>query len=153
LGALVSNYYNTVFIKGSFFKDCVVVIRNQGPQSNGMPELHSLNPILSLIQNLGYKIALITDGRMSGASCSVLTVVHISPETSEGGVISKIKNSDIIEIDAQKGTMKVKVSNDILNKRQSFISDTEDTSGYGRELFKLNRSQVSSSETGAISIN
>ena len=118
-----------------------------------MPELHSLNPILSVIQNLGYKIALITDGRMSGASGSVLTVVHISPETSQGGVISKIQNSDIIEIDAQKGTMNVKVSNDILNKRQAFISDTEDASGYGRELFKLNRSQVSSSETGAISIS
>ena len=74
-------------------------------------------------------------------------------DQAKNDVISKIQNSDIIEIDAQKGTMNVKVSNDILNKRQAFISDTEDTSGYGRELFKLNRSQVSSSETGAISIS
>ena len=145
--------FNEAFKKGTLNKNCVVVIRSQGPKSNGMPELHSLNTILSVIQNLGYKIALITDGRMSGASGSVLTVVHISPETTQGGVISKIQNSDIIEIDAQKGTMNVKVSNDILNKRQAYISDNENTSGYGRELFKLNRSQVSSSETGAISIS
>ena len=70
--------FNEAFKKGTLNKDCVVVIRSQGPKSNGMPELHSLNPILSVIQNLGYKIALITDGRMSGASGSVLTVVHLS---------------------------------------------------------------------------
>ena len=144
--------FNEAFKKGALNKNCVVVIRSQGPQSNGMPELHSLNPILSVIQNLGYKIALITDGRMSGASGSVLTVVHVTPETKQGGIISKIQNSDIIEIDAQKGTMNVNVSNDDLNKRQTCISNTVDTFGYGRELFKQNRSQVSSSETGAISI-
>ena len=99
--------FNEAFKKGALNKNCVVVIRSQGPQSNGMPELHSLNPILSVIQNLGYKIALITDGRMSGASGSVLTVVHVTPETKQGGIISKIQNSDIIEIDAQKGTMNV----------------------------------------------
>ena len=145
--------FNEAFKKGALNKNCVVVIRSQGPQSNGMPELHSLNPILSVIQNLGYKIALITDGRMSGASGSVLTVVHVTPETKQGGIISKIQNSDIIEIDAQKGTMNVNVSNDDLNKRQTCISNTVDTFGYGRELFKQNRRQVSSSETGAISIN
>ena len=145
--------FNEAFKKGALNKNCVVVIRSQGPQSNGMPELHSLNPILSVIQNLGYKIALITDGRMSGASGSVLTVVHVTPETKQGGIISKIQNSDIIEIDAQKGTMNVNVSNDDLNKRQTCISNTVDTFGYGRELFKQNRCQVSSCETGAISIN
>ena len=145
--------FNEAFKKGALNKNCVVVIRSQGPQSNGMPELHSLNPILSVIQNLGYKIALITDGRMSGASGSVLTVVHVTPETKQGGIISKIQNSDIIEIDAQKGTMNVNVSNDDLNKRQICISNTVDTFGYGRELFKQNRCQVSSCETGAISIN
>ena len=144
--------FNEAFKKGALNKNCVVVIRSQGPQSNGMPELHSLNPILSVIQNLGYKIALITDGRMSGASGSVLTVVHVTPETKQGGIISKIRNSDIIEIDAQKGTMNVNVSNDDINKRQTCISNSVDTFGYGRELFKQNRSQVSSSETGAISI-
>jgi phosphogluconate dehydratase len=89
---------------------------------------------------------------MSGASGSVLTVVHVTPETKQGGIISKIQNSDIIEIDAQKGTMNVNVSNDDINKRQTCISNSVDTFGYGRELFKQNRSQVSSSETGAISI-
>ena len=144
--------FSKAFEKGSLNKNCVVVIRGQGPKSNGMPELHSLNPILSVIQNLGYRIALITDGRMSGASGSVLTVVHVNPETNDGGVISKIKKSDFIEIDAQKGTMNVKISNKLLDKRLVSYTSTDYSSGYGRELFKTNRHQVTSSDTGAISI-
>ena len=144
--------FNKAFKIGALNKNCVVVVRGQGPKSNGMPELHSLSPILSVIQNLGYRIALITDGRMSGASGSVLTVVHVTPEATKGGVISKIQKSDFIEIDAQEGTMNVKINNKILDKRMVSYTNTDYSSGYGRELFKTNRNQVTTSDTGAISI-
>ena len=128
-----------------------MVVRGQGPKSNGMPELHSLSPTLSVLQNLGYKIALITDGRMSGASGSVLSIVHIYPEAAENGLISQIKDSDIIEIDVNTKTINVKQ-----NKKnrlvKNYISPEENKNGYGRELFRNNRAQVTNSENGAISI-
>ena len=152
--ALVFNnqteFYNA-YKDGALHKDCVVVVRGQGPKSNGMPELHSLSPTLSVLQNLGYKIALITDGRMSGASGSVLSIVHIYPEAAENGLISQIKDSDIIEIDVNTKTFNVKQN----NKNQlvkNYISPEEYKCGYGRELFRNNRAQVTNSENGAISI-
>ena len=152
--ALVFNnqteFYNA-YKDGALHKDCVVVVRGQGPKSNGMPELHSLSPTLSVLQNLGYKIALITDGRMSGASGSVLSIVHIYPEAAENGLISQIKDSDIIEIDVNTKTLNVKQN----NKNQlvkNYISPEEYKNGYGRELFRNNRAQVTNSENGAISI-
>ena len=125
-------------------------MRGQGPKSNGMPELHSLSPTLSVLQNLGYKIALITDGRMSGASGSVLSIVHIYPEAAENGLISQIKDSDIIEIDVYTKTINVKKNKNRLVK--NYISPEEYKNGYGRELFRNNRAQVTNSENGAISI-
>jgi len=141
------------FKKGELNNDCVIVITHQGPKSNGMPELHALNPILSVLQNLGYKIALITDGRMSGASGKVLSVVHTSPEALDNGPISKIQNSDLVEINAKTGKMNLIIDNQELNKRKINLGTQFDNNhGFGRELFKTFRNHVSSCEEGAISI-
>jgi len=141
------------FKKGELNNDCVIVITHQGPKSNGMPELHALNPILSVLQNLGYKIALITDGRMSGASGKVLSVVHTSPEALDNGPISKIQNSDLVEINAKTGKMNLIIDNQELNKRKINLGTQFDNNhGFGRELFKAFRNHVSSCEEGAISI-
>ena len=141
------------FKKGELNNDCVIVITHQGPKSNGMPELHALNPILSVLQNLGYKIALITDGRMSGASGKVLSVVHTSPEALDNGPISKIQNSDLVEINAKTGKMDLIIDNQELNKRKINLGTQFDNNhGFGRELFITFRNHVSSCEEGAISI-
>ena len=141
------------FKKGELNNDCVIVITHQGPKSNGMPELHALNPILSVLQNLGYKIALITDGRMSGASGKVLSVVHTSPEALDNGPISKIQNSDLVEINAKTGKMNLIIDNQELNKRKINLGTQFDNNhGFGRELFITFRNHVSSCEEGAISI-
>ena len=133
-------------------RNFVLVVKNQGPTSNGMPELHGLTPTLSVLQNLGYKVALITDGRMSGASGKVLSVVHISPEAGENTPISKILDNDIIEINANKGFMNLKISKEIFNKRLVHPIDLKNyKTGYGRQLFNSFRENVSSAELGAIS--
>ncbi len=141
------------FKKGDLNKDCVIVVTHQGPKSNGMPELHALNPILSVIQNLGYKTALITDGRMSGASGKVLSIVHASPEALDNGPISKIQNSDLVEINAKTGKMNLIIDNQDLNKRKVNLgTQFNHNYGFGRELFKTFRNHVSTCEKGAISI-
>jgi len=141
------------FKKGELNKDCVIIVTHQGPKSNGMPELHALNPTLSVIQSLGYKIALITDGRMSGASGKVLSVVHASPEALDNGPISKIQNSDLVEINAKTGTMNLIIDNQDFKKRKVNLRAKIDNShGFGRELFKTFRKHVTTCEEGAISI-
>ena len=141
------------FQKGKLNKDCVIVVTHQGPKSNGMPELHALNPILSVLQSLGYKTALITDGRMSGASGKVLSVVHASPEALDNGPISKIQNSDLVEINAKTGKMNLIIDNQDLDKRKvNLRTQIDNNHGFGRELFKTFRKHVSTCEEGAISI-
>ena len=141
------------FQKGKLNKDCVMVVTHQGPKSNGMPELHALNPILSVLQSLGYKTALITDGRMSGASGKVLSVVHASPEALDNGPISKIQNSDLVEINAKTGKMNLIIDNQDLDKRKvNLRTQIDNNHGFGRELFKTFRKHVSTCEEGAISI-
>ena len=133
---------------GKLNKDCIIVVRGQGPSANGMPELHKLTSPLNVIQSKGYTVAILTDGRMSGASGSVPAVIHISPEANAGGMIGKILDNDKIKIDIDSGTFELQVDIKTLNERKSYqvpnISD-----GIGRELFKSFREKVKSVETGA----
>ena len=133
---------------GKLNKDCIIVVRGQGPSANGMPELHKLTSPLNVIQSKGYTVAILTDGRMSGASGSVPAVIHISPEANDGGMIGKIQNNDKIKIDIDSGTFELQVDNKTLDKRKFYeVPNTSD--GIGRELFKSFREKVKSVETGA----
>ena len=133
---------------GKLNKDCIIVVRGQGPSANGMPELHKLTSPLNVIQSKGYTVAILTDGRMSGASGSVPAVIHISPEANDGGMIGKILNNDKIKIDIDSGTFELQVDIKTLNERKSYQVPNI-SAGIGRELFKSFREKVKSVETGA----
>ena len=133
--------------KGLLNKDVVVVVRFQGPKANGMPELHALTPILSNIQDLGFKVALLTDGRMSGASGKVPAAIHVIPEALDNGIIGKILDGDIIDIDAASGRIEV---NETVAKRNIKVpSKYNQNNTFGRNLFSLLRQNASSAENGA----
>ncbi|MBT5186722.1 MAG: phosphogluconate dehydratase [Kordiimonadaceae bacterium] len=138
------------FHNGDLNQDFVAVIRFQGPKANGMPELHKLTPPLGVLQDKGYHIALITDGRMSGASGKVPAAIHISPEAIDGGVISLIQEGDIIELDAVNGNLVLHVDDEELKKRIPETIDISSNSfGLGRELFAGFRNSVGPAEKGA----
>ena len=133
--------------KGLLNKDVVIVVRFQGPKANGMPELHALTPILSNIQDLGFKVALLTDGRMSGASGKVPAAIHVIPEALDNGIIGKILDGDIIDIDATSGRIEV---NETVAKRDTKVpSKYNQNNTFGRNLFSLLRQNASSAENGA----
>ena len=133
--------------KGLLNKDVVVVVRFQGPKANGMPELHALTPILSNIQDLGFKVALLTDGRMSGASGKVPAAIHVIPEALDNGIIGKILDGDIIDIDSTSGRIEV---NETVAKRDIKVpSKYNQNNTFGRNLFSLLRQNASSAENGA----
>lgn len=129
-------------------KDCVVVVRNQGAQSIGMPELHKLTPTLGLLQGQGYKVALVTDGRMSGASGKVSAAIHLSPEAAKGGMIAKLKTGDVIELNAETGTLNVENIEEV-EKREVQAAEPKDSFGVGRELWNRLRPLTTESEEGA----
>ncbi len=132
-------------------KDTIFVVRFQGPRANGMPELHSLTPILATLQDRGLKVALVTDGRMSGASGKVPSAIHVTPEAASGGPISKIRDGDILFLDANNGILEVQVED--LEHRTSVSVDLSDNNfGIGRELFNIFRKNVGSTSEGANSI-
>ncbi len=138
------------FNRGEFATDMVVVLTHQGPSSNGMPELHQLTPFLRVLQGSGLKVALLTDGRMSGASGQVLAAIHVSPDTLGNGLIGKVQDGDLVLIDAQAGIMKVDVSDVVLSQRPEPGSGSEDAAdGMGRELFEMFRRNASDTEAGA----
>ena len=129
-------------------KDCIIVVRGQGPSANGMPELHKLTSPLNVLQSKGFEVAIVTDGRMSGASGSVPAVIHVTPEAINKGRIGLINNDDLLELNINKGTFKLLVDKDILkNRNYSEIKRGQD--GVGRELFKAFRDKVGTVETGA----
>lgn len=132
--------------KGLLNRDVIIVVRFQGPKANGMPELHALTPILSNIQDLGFKVGLLTDGRMSGASGKVPAAIHLNPETLDNGVISLIEDGDEIEINAISGTINL---NENFSGRESILSDNNTPSNFGRNLFSLLRHNASNAENGA----
>ena len=135
------------FKKNELDSDSIIVVRFQGPIANGMPELHGLTPILYVLQDRGLKVALITDGRMSGASGKVPAAIHLSPEASSSGPISKIKNGDLIRLDALSGELNNLEKN--FESREVRKKDlTKNESGLGRELFKVFRENAKSAKYG-----
>jgi phosphogluconate dehydratase len=138
-----------LFQSGALDRDIVVVVRFQGPKANGMPELHKLTPLLSSVQDRGFQVALVTDGRMSGASGKVPAVVHLVPEAEHGGSLAKLRNGDSLRVDAIHGEIEFLGDMEELNKRQPCTRTNPDIVGCGRELFSLNRASISSADQGA----
>lgn len=138
------------FKNGELNQDFIAVVRFQGPKANGMPELHKMNTPLGILQDKGFKVALITDGRMSGASGKVASAIHLTPEAYEGGLISKIQDGDMIRMNAITGELSVLVDDQQLKQRPTARYDGEVTDyGMGRELFTIFRKNVSDAATGA----
>ncbi len=138
------------FKSGDLNKDCIAVVRFQGPKANGMPELHKLTPPLGVLQDQGYKVGLVTDGRMSGASGKVPAAIHVSPEAIAGGPLARVKNGDVIRLNALSGELELKVSKEEFDQRDTVQADlTDNEFGVGRELFAHMRKAVSSPEEGA----
>ena len=133
--------------------DFVAVVRWQGPRANGMPELHKLTPTLAALQDRGQKVALLTDGRMSGASGKVLAAIHVTPEAADAGALAKLREGDMVRIDAEAGTMEAIVDAVEWNARAHAQADLAGNRiGHGRELFALMRAQVGPAEQGACSL-
>ena len=142
------NDVKTAFKNGEFTEDTVVVVRFQGPSSNGMPELHSLTPTLAVLQDRGLKVALVTDGRMSGASGKVPAAIHVSPEAAHGGPLARLRDGDLIRVDAVTG--QIDCLEDGFTDRDAVTADlSKNGHGVGRELFAAFRANVGLAETGA----
>ncbi len=138
------------FKKGELHRDVVAVLRFQGPKANGMPELHKLTPSLGVLQDLGYKVALVTDGRMSGASGKVPAAIHVTPECLDGGPVAKLRDGDVIRLDAEAGTLDAKVpAEDWASRTVAQREGDSHQFGMGRELFSLFRQRVNGAEQGA----
>ena len=136
------------FKAGEFTTDTIIVVRFQGPKSNGMPELHGLTPTLSVLQDRGLKVALVTDGRMSGASGKVPSAIHVCPEAADNGPIARVRDGDIIRLDATKGVIEVKGVD--LSTREPATADLSGNgTGVGRELFAAFRANVGLAAEGA----
>ncbi len=135
------------FRAGEFTQDTIIVVRFQGPKSNGMPELHSLTPMLAVMQDRGLKVALVTDGRMSGASGKVPAAIHVCPEAADGGPLSLLRDGDLIRLDATKGTLETLA--DLTNRTPAAADLTGNGNGVGRELFEMFRKNVGLSADGA----
>ncbi len=136
------------FKAGQLNRDVIVVVRFQGPKANGMPELHSLTPVLKLLQGRGHKVALVTDGRMSGASGSVPGAIHVSPEALDGGMIARLRDGDRLRLDAHAGVLEV-VTKGVSARPAATADLAQNEFGVGRELFALFRRNVGPAETGA----
>ena len=141
--------FEHAFQAGALERDFIAVLRFQGPQACGMPELHKLTPYLGLLQDRGFKVALVTDGRMSGASGKVPAAIHLHPEAKSGGLISKIENGDLLSLDCHNGRLELLVEDHILQARPAAQQTQTVTYGMGRELFANMRQQVTSAELGA----
>ncbi|WP_205289370.1 phosphogluconate dehydratase [Lysobacter sp. TY2-98] len=138
------------FRAGLLEGDFIAVVRGQGPKANGMPELHKLTPTLSVLQDRGQKVALLTDGRMSGASGKVLAAIHLTPEAVAGGAIAKLQAGDVVRIDSDAGTIDALVDAAEWAARTSQMPNVSiNRTGIGRELFALMRREVGSAEEGA----
>ena len=138
------------FRAGRLEKDFVAVIRFQGPRANGMPELHKLMPTLGLLQDRGHKVALVTDGRMSGASGKVPSAIHVTPEAAEGGALSRIRDGDVIRLDAPAGRLEVlTAAADLAARAPTAPNLAANEYGLGRELFRMFRANAQPAELGA----
>ncbi len=142
------NAVKAAFKAGEFTDDVIVVVRFQGPKANGMPELHSLTPILSILQGRGQKAALVTDGRMSGASGKVPAAIHVCPEALDGGPIAYLQDGDQMRVDAVKGELEI-LTPGVLDRNPATADLTANQHGVGRDLFGAFRQNVGSADTGA----
>jgi len=136
------------FKAGELERDVIVVVRFQGPRANGMPELHKLTPVLGVLQNRGFRVALVTDGRMSGASGKVPSAIHCSPEALGGGPLARVRDGDVIRLDAEAGVLEAKVDAAEWAARP-LAENPHDQTGTGRELFALFRQAANEAEAGA----
>ena len=138
------------FEAGKLDRDFVAVVRFQGPAANGMPELHGLTPVLGILQDRGYKIALVTDGRMSGASGKIPSAIHMSPEAARGGPLARVRDGDIITFDSEKGTLDIQVDDATFQARElAQFRPNESAMGLGREMFSYFRQMAGTADTGA----
>ncbi|WP_363083180.1 phosphogluconate dehydratase [Phenylobacterium sp. SCN 70-31] len=137
--------------RGELNRDFVAVVRFQGPQANGMPELHSLTPPLGVLQDKGFKVALVTDGRMSGASGKVPAAIHMTPEAAVGGPLAYVRDGDVIRLDAEAGTLDIRIDPRELMGRQRAICPPAGH-GFGRELFGWMRRAAGPADTGACAL-
>jgi phosphogluconate dehydratase len=143
-----------LFDRGELERDFVAVVRFQGPRANGMPELHKLTPVLGILQDRGYRVALVTDGRMSGASGKTPAAIHLYPEALDGGAIARVQDGDLIALDADAGTLELLVDGATLNARPLAPGPVaEHEEGMGRELFAPFRHLVGTAEAGACVFN
>lgn len=144
------NELKAAFEAGELDRDCIVVVRFQGPKSNGMPELHKLTPYLGVLQDRGFKVGLVTDGRMSGASGKVPAAIHVYPEALDGGPLARVRNGDLVCLDASQGVLAVRVDEQDFAARETEKADlTGYHHGYGRELFGWMRRSAGNPEEGA----
>lgn len=144
---------DAAFKAGDLDKDCIVVVRFQGPAAIGMPELHRLTPPLGVLQDRGFKVALVTDGRMSGASGKVPAAIHVTPEAYLGGLLSKVESGDIIELNTATGELTLCVDEATLAQRTAKVADLTDVhQGMGREMFGGMRGVITGAEEGACTL-
>ncbi|MBL8251203.1 MAG: phosphogluconate dehydratase [Candidatus Competibacter sp.] len=142
------------FERGELRRDFVAVVRYQGPRANGMPELHKLTPPLGVLQDEGFKVALVTDGRMSGASGKVPAAIHVTPESLAGGPLAKIRNGDVIVLDGERGVLEARVPDGEWAARQPEPVDLSGCQyGLGRELFAVFRNNAAEAERGGITFS
>lgn len=144
------NQLQAAFEAGDLNRDCVVIVRFQGPKANGMPELHKLTPPLGVLQEKGYKVALVTDGRMSGASGKVPAAIHLTPEALDNPVLAKVQDGDMVRLDATTGELTLLVGEAELAGRTAAVADLSGNNlGMGRQLFMNLRPQLCGAEQGA----
>ncbi len=144
---------NKLHAAGLLPQDFVAVVRYQGPRANGMPELHSLAPLLGLLQNQGRRVALVTDGRLSGASGKFPAAIHMTPEASRGGPLARMREGDMIRLDGEAGTLEVLVDAAEWAARELAPNTAPAAHDLGRNLFAMNRRLVGPADQGAISIS
>lgn len=137
------------FAAGELERDMVAVMRFQGPRCNGMPELHKMTPFLGVLQDRGFKVALVTDGRMSGASGKIPAAIHVCPEAYDGGPLARVRDGDIIRVDGRAGTLRVLVDADAFAAREPAPIQHNAEVGCGREMFAFMRAAFSTAEQGA----
>ena len=139
------------FHKGELERDFVAVVRFQGPRANGMPELHNLTPPLGVLLDKGFKVALVTDGRMSGASGKVPAAIHVTPEAADGGPLAQVRTGDVIRLDAHSGTLEIRLDPRELAARKCAVAPRSQ-GGYGRELFAAMRRTAGPADAGACTL-
>jgi phosphogluconate dehydratase len=144
---------NKLHAAGALPQDFVAVVRFQGPRANGMPEMHSLTPLLGMLQNQGRRVALVTDGRLSGASGKIPSAIHVTPEAAAGGPLAKLREGDMIRLDGEAGVLEVLVAAEEWLARAAAIDTTPASHDLGRNLFAINRAVVTPADQGALSIS